>query len=169
MDHVVLVDADDREIGTMDKMEAHVTGTLHRAFSILVFNSQGEILIQQRAADKYHSAGLWTNTCCSHPRPNETIRQAGVRRLREEMGIHAEPDFLYKFVYRAPLDNGLVEHELDHVLRATFDGTPVCNPAEVQAWKYVPVPELLADVSAHPEKYTCWFRMILQHQYPASR
>jgi isopentenyl-diphosphate delta-isomerase len=165
MDRVVLVDEDDRELGTMEKMQAHRLGSLHRAFSVLVYNSRGEILIQQRAADKYHSAGLWTNTCCSHPKPDECIRKASARRLWEEMGIRAEPEYLYKFVYRIPLENGLVEHELDHVFRATFDGTPAANPGEVQDWKFVPVPELLADVAANPEKYTYWFRLILQHQY----
>ncbi len=169
MDQVVLVDEDDRELGTMEKMQAHRQGSLHRAFSVLVYNSRGEILIQQRAADKYHSAGLWTNTCCSHPRPDECIRQASARRLWEEMGIRAEPEYLYKFVYRAPLENDLVEHELDHVFRATFDGTPASNPDEVQDWKFMPIPELLADVAANPEKYTFWFRLILQHQYASGQ
>lgn len=162
----MLVDEDDREVGTMEKMEAHRMGRLHRAFSVLVYNSRGELLIQQRAATKYHSAGLWTNTCCSHPRPDESIRLATARRLREEMGIEAEPEFLYKFMYQVTLEDNLVEHELDHVFRATFDGVPLTHPDEVQAWRFVPVDELLKDVAASPEKYTYWFRLILGHQYP---
>lgn len=166
MDHVVLVDTDDREIGAMEKMEAHRKGMLHRAFSVLVYNSRGELLIQQRASGKYHSAGLWTNTCCSHPRPGETMKEASARRLREEMGITAETRFLYKFQYRVALENDLVEHELDHVFSATFDGNPDANPAEVQGWKFIPVQTLLADMKASPENYTYWFRMIMEHQYP---
>lgn len=166
MEHVVLVDENDQELGTMEKMEAHRAGKLHRAFSVMVFNSKGELLIQQRAASKYHSAGLWTNTCCSHPRPEESIQLATTRRLREEMGIDAMPQFLYKFVYRVDLGEDMVEHELDHVFQATFDGVPSIDPSEVQDWKFVPLRELLSDVSRSPEKYTYWFRLILRHQYP---
>jgi len=169
MEKVVLVDENDRELGTMEKMEAHRSGTLHRAFSVLVFNSQGELLIQQRAETKYHSAGLWTNACCSHPRPEESIQLASARRLREEMGIDANPEFLYKFVYRVDLGEQLVEHELDHVLRATYDGQPQTDPAEVQDWKFVSIQDLLKDVAASPEKYTYWFRLILDHQYSDRR
>lgn len=166
MEQVVLVDENDRELGTMEKMEAHRTGKLHRAFSILVYNSKGELLLQQRAASKYHSAGLWTNACCSHPRPEETIQTATNRRLREEMGIDAKPQFLYKFVYRVDLGDQLVEHELDYVFSATYDGQPQTDPAEVQDWKFISIEELLKDVTASPEKYTYWFRLILNHQYP---
>jgi isopentenyl-diphosphate delta-isomerase len=165
MEHVVLVDENDRPIGTMDKMEAHRIGALHRAFSILVFNSQGDVLIQKRADSKYHSAGLWTNTCCSHPRPDESLTDASARRLREEMGIDAQPRFLYKFTYRIDLEDGLVEHEVDHVFTATFDGMPNANPEEVQEWKFIPVVDLLKDVAFSPERYTYWFRLILKHQY----
>jgi len=166
VDHVVLVDENDRVLGTMDKLEAHQTGALHRAFSVLVFNSKGEVLIQKRAATKYHSRGLWTNTCCSHPRPEESLIEATTRRLREEMGIITEPRFLYKFTYRIDVGEGLVEHEVDHVYHATFDGQPKANPAEVQDWKFVPLPDLLKDVAAYPERDTYWFRLILGHQYP---
>lgn len=166
MDHVILVDANDHEIGTMEKMEAHRRGLLHRAFSVLVFNSQGEILVQQRADTKYHSAGLWTNTCCSHPRPNECIRQASARRLLEEMGIEATPEFAYKFTYRTDLDQELVEHEVDHVFTALFDGIPSANPHEVQSWKFVPVEILRQDVIDHPENYTYWFRLIMEQPLP---
>ncbi|MBL7851412.1 MAG: isopentenyl-diphosphate Delta-isomerase [Cyclobacteriaceae bacterium] len=166
MDHVVLVDDNDRAIGTMEKLEAHRKGLLHRAFSVLVYNSNGDILVQRRADSKYHSAGLWTNTCCSHPRPNESMVDACARRLREEMSIEAEPRFLYKFTYRVELGDGLVEHEVDHVFRATFDGQPRANPDEVQDWKFIPVADLLKDVAASPERYTYWFRLILEHQHP---
>ncbi len=165
MEHVVLVDENDQEVGTMEKMEAHRKGLLHRAFSVLVFNSLGEVLVQKRASSKYHSAGLWTNTCCSHPKPNEPIRAATARRLREEMGIDANPEFVYKFVYRTALDQDLIEHEVDHVFTATFDGTPKINPHEVQAWKFVNVEELRKDVTLNPENYTYWFKQILEHTH----
>src|SRR5688572_18081340 len=122
MDQVVLVDSSDKEVGVMDKMEAHRKGVLHRAFSVLLFNSKGEILLQKRSAVKYHSAGLWTNTCCSHPKPNESIDTAIRRRLIEEMGIDIQSEFAYKFEYRAAFDNGLIEHELDHVYIGLFNG-----------------------------------------------
>lgn len=166
MEHVVLVDDDDRQIGTMEKMEAHQRGVLHRAFSVLVFNSRGEILIQKRASTKYHSAGLWTNACCSHPRPDEDIRDGSARRLKEEMGIDALPEFAYKFVYKVSLDNGLIEHEIDHVFIATFDGKPQVDPAEASAWKFVKLDELRRDTQVNPEHYTHWFKLILTHKLP---
>jgi isopentenyl-diphosphate Delta-isomerase len=163
MEHVILVTADDKPIGTMEKMEAHKKGILHRAFSVLLFNSKGELLLQKRATGKYHSAGLWTNTCCSHPMPGEEIENAARRRLIEEMGVDAEPTFAYKFIYRVQLENNLLEHELDHVLLGTFDGEPQINPHEVAAWKYIDIPSLKADVQLHPERYTYWFKLILDH------
>lgn len=169
MTQVILVDEDDRQVGTMEKLEAHRKGVLHRAFSVLVYNSRGELLIQRRADGKYHSPGLWTNTCCSHPLPDENIEKACVRRLKEEMGIIATPSFAYKFVYRVELEDGLVEHELDHVFTATFDGMPAVNPDEVQDWKFIGLKELLADVASNPQKYTYWFGLILEHQYPGLR
>jgi len=168
MDQVVLVDEQDRAVGTMEKMEAHRRGKLHRAFSILVYNSRGELLVHQRSASKYHSAGLWTNTCCSHPRPEENIRDAAARRLKEEMGIDANPEFLYSFIYQAAFDNGLIEHELDHVFRATFDGIPQANPKEVQAWRYVAIEDLQKEVAAAPDQFTHWFKLILQRQDTAA-
>lgn len=162
----MLVDEQDREVGTMEKMEAHRKGVLHRAFSILVYNSNGELLIQKRAAGKYHSAGLWTNACCSHPRPDEPMSQATARRLSEEMGIIAQPEFDFKFLYRVDLDNELIEHELDHVFTAVSDQVPKANLAEVQDWKYVAISELLIDVSKNPGAYTAWFRLILKQRYP---
>jgi isopentenyl-diphosphate Delta-isomerase len=169
MDEVILVDEQDNSIGTMEKMEAHRRGLLHRAFSIIVFNSQGQMLIQKRANTKYHSGGLWTNACCSHPLPGESIAQATRRRLKFEMGIDVQPEYAYKFVYRTPLDKNLVEHELDHVFTVIYDGDPDVNPDEVDDWKYVEVSELKLDMKEHPERYTFWFKEIVNHQELAHR
>jgi len=163
MEQVILVNESDQAIGTMEKMEAHEKGLLHRAFSILLFNSQGQLLLQKRAASKYHSAGLWTNTCCSHPLPGEAMEDAVKRKLNQEMGIDLQPAFAYKFIYKAALDNGLTEHELDHVFTGTFDGTPVINTAEVEAWKFIDLKALREDMEQHPEKFTFWFKLIIDH------
>jgi isopentenyl-diphosphate Delta-isomerase len=163
MEKVILVDEDDNSIGTMEKMEAHHKGLLHRAFSILIFNSNGEMLIQKRATSKYHSGGLWTNACCSHPQPDEPIEVATRRRLKFEMGIDLQPEYAYKFIYKTPLDRNLVEHELDHVFTATFNGIPDVNPEEVEEWKYASIQDLRRDIKLHPEKYTYWFKVILNH------
>jgi isopentenyl-diphosphate delta-isomerase len=162
---VILVDADDHVVGTMEKMKAHKEGILHRAFSILIFNKEGEMLLQKRAKSKYHSGGLWTNACCSHPAPDEDIAVAAQRRLMEEMGINASIQFAYKFTYKAVLDNHLIEHEVDHVYTASFEGRPVVNANEVEDWKFMEVSKLLNDVQLNPESYTSWFKIILQHQY----
>lgn len=163
MEHVILVDAHDNETGVMEKMEAHVKGVLHRAFSVLVFNTKGEMLIQKRAECKYHSAGLWTNTCCSHPRPGERIEEAARRRLQEEMGLDLFPERAYSFIYRVELDGGLIENELDHVLTATYDGAPSMNPNEVQDWKYINLAELKTRMETHPHEFTHWFKLIANH------
>jgi isopentenyl-diphosphate delta-isomerase len=163
MEHVILVDERDNEIGSMDKMEAHVKGALHRAFSVLLFNSKGEILLQKRSLHKYHSAGLWTNTCCSHPGPTETMEAAVRRRLREEMGIDLQPEYLFKFLYRVELPNNLVEHELDHVYIGLFNGEPMINIEEVENWKYVSIAAVKIDMLQNPEAYTYWFRAIIHH------
>jgi len=163
MENVILVDEFDHPIGTMEKMEAHQKGILHRAFSILLFNAQGQMLLQKRAQGKYHSAGLWTNTCCSHPLPGESVEDAAFRKLKQEMGIEMKTEFAYKFIYKAPLDNGLTEHECDHVLTGTFDGTPKINIQEVQDWKFVDVAELKEDIVRNPDYYTHWFRLIMNH------
>ncbi|HEU5148089.1 MAG TPA: isopentenyl-diphosphate Delta-isomerase [Chryseosolibacter sp.] len=162
MEHVILVDANDREIGTMEKMEAHKKGVLHRAFSILLFDEEGKMLIQKRAGDKYHSSGLWTNTCCSHPLPGESLERATRRRLKEEMGIDLQPVFSHAFIYRAELDQDLIEHEFDHVFVGTFTGIPQVNEKEVEDWKYVDVQWLKRDMEEHPENYTEWFKLIVR-------
>src|SRR5688572_25752718 len=131
MEEIILVDEQDNAIGTMEKMEAHRRGVLHRAFSVVLFNSSGDLLLQRRAENKYHSGGLWTNTCCSHPLPTESIRDAAQRRLKHEMGINLKPEFAFKFIYKTPLDKNLIEHELDYVFIGTFDGKPVINKEEV--------------------------------------
>jgi len=163
MEEIILVDEQDNAIGTMEKMEAHRKGVLHRAFSVVLFNSNGELLLQKRANNKYHSGGQWTNTCCSHPIPGETISDAAQRRLRHEMGINLKPEFAFKFIYRTPLDKSLIEHELDHVFIGTFDGTPVINKDEVSDWKFMSLSELKNDMERSPEIYTVWFRLIVNH------
>lgn len=164
MDKVILVDEADNAIGTMDKMEAHYKGALHRAFSILLFNSKGEMLIQKRATSKYHSGGLWTNTCCSHPLPSESMEEATHRRLKHEMGIDLITQFTYKFIYQVPLDNNLIEYEYDHVYTGTFDGIPAVNPDEVEDWKFVDVQQLRQAIQDNPEQYTHWFKLIVSHE-----
>ncbi|MCF8268756.1 MAG: isopentenyl-diphosphate Delta-isomerase [Crocinitomicaceae bacterium] len=158
---VILVNKHDQEIGTMEKMEAHVQGMLHRAFSVLIFNSKGQLLIHRRAYGKYHSEGLWTNTCCSHPLPGETIVAAANRRLMEEMGMETPLAPLFSFIYRAELENNLVEHELDHVLIGFTDDQPVVNPEEVSDYKWVSMHEIEEDIEQHEAQYTAWFKKIV--------
>lgn len=164
MEKVILVDHNDMPIGIMEKMEAHRKGELHRAFSVLIYNMHGKMLLQKRAFDKYHSGGLWTNACCSHPAPGERMEDAARRRLREEMGIDLEPEFAYKFIYKINLDKNLIEHEYDYVFHATFNGEPAINTKEVEDWKYVDMVWLRADVRNNPNAYTHWFKLILEHQ-----
>jgi len=159
---VILVDPEDRPLGTMEKMAAHREGRLHRAFSVFVVNGAGELLLQRRAEGKYHSGGLWTNTCCSHPLPDETIEAAGRRRLREEMGLECALREAFAFVYRAELDHGLIEHELDHVLIGRSDAVPEVDPSEVSQWQYRSLPAIRDDLRAHPEHYTAWFRLCFE-------
>ncbi|MBL7859734.1 MAG: isopentenyl-diphosphate Delta-isomerase [Cyclobacteriaceae bacterium] len=163
MEEVILVDELDREVGALEKMAAHRQGKLHRAFSILVFNSKGELLLQKRALGKYHSGGLWTNTCCSHPRPGETLVEAGKRKLLQEMGFDCDLTYSHKFLYKVELDNNLIEHEWDHVLIGYYDGDPQPNREEAMAWKYVPLEEIKTDARQRPEAYTLWFKLILEH------
>lgn len=163
MEQVILVDENDAEIGLMEKIEAHEKGLLHRAFSVLIFNSKGEVLLQKRADGKYHSAGLWTNTCCSHPQPNESLIAASKRRLKEEMGIETEPFFAFKFLYKVELDNGLIEHELDHVFFGIFDGEPELNHTEASDWKYMSIEDLREAMTNQPDAFTHWFKLIIFH------
>ncbi len=164
-EYVILVSADDHELGRMEKMEAHQKGILHRAFSIFLFNERGETLLQQRAAGKYHSPLLWTNTCCSHPREGETVLQAAQRRVREELGIRPEDIHdlrpAFHFTYRAEFDNNLIEHELDHVVIGQYEGSCQPNPEEVASTRWVSMPDLLTDVEKSPAHYTAWFKIIL--------
>ena len=159
-EYVVLVDRNDNELGLMEKQQAHIAGLLHRAFSVFVFNSNGELMLQQRAASKYHSPTLWTNTCCSHPRENESYLDAANRRLVEEMGFECQLDYKFNFIYKANLDNGLTEHELDHVFIGTFDGEPQLNPEEVMAYRWVDMDDLKKDMQKNPQNYTAWFKII---------
>lgn len=160
MEYVILVNERDEETGTMEKMQAHVEAKLHRAFSVFVFNSANELLLQRRANDKYHSPGLWTNTCCSHPRPGEKIIEAAKRRLQEEMGFECELEYSFNFIYKAGLENGLTEHELDHVFIGSFDGIPEPNTEEVSEWKYESMENIAANMKLHSEEYTAWFKIV---------
>lgn len=164
-EEVILVNEDDEVLGTMPKMEAHEKAVLHRAFSVFVLNGEGQLMLQQRAADKYHSPLLWTNTCCSHQRMGETNIEAGRRRLREEMGFETDLKDLFSFIYRAPFDNGLTEHELDHVLLGNYSGEPRINPEEVASWKWMGLEEVRDDLQAHPANYTAWFRIVFERFY----
>ena len=161
---IILVDENDNEIGTGEKLKIHRDGKLHRAFSILIFNSKGEILIQQRAATKYHSPNLWSNTCCSHPKPNETLKKAVKRRLKEEMRIKSDLNEIFSFIYKVNLGN-LIEHEFNHVFIGRFEGNPRPNKEEVKDWKWVNLKELQKDLKENPEKYAYWFRIILDKIY----
>ena len=164
MEQVILVDENDNELGVMEKMEAHRKGVLHRAFSVCLFNDKGEILLQQRAKDKYHSAGLWSNTCCSHPRPEEDILEAASRRLIEEMGVtvNSPLSLAYTFIYKTQLDNSMIEHELDYVIVGEFSGDPVPNSSEICSWKYVNMEQLKLDIKNNTDLYTYWFKMIVE-------
>jgi len=164
-EEVILVNTSDEVVGTMPKMEAHRQAVLHRAFSVFVLNPQGQLMLQQRAADKYHSPLLWTNTCCSHQRMGETNIEAGKRRLSEEMGFETELRDLFSFIYKAPFDNGLTEHELDHVLLGYYSAEPRINPQEVASWKWMGLEEVSADLKARPELYTAWFRIVFERFY----
>ncbi|WP_177732723.1 isopentenyl-diphosphate Delta-isomerase [Flavobacterium inviolabile] len=164
-ERVILVNEKDEQIGLMPKMEAHEKAVLHRAFSVFILNADNEIMLQQRAQHKYHSPLLWTNTCCSHQREGETNIQAGVRRLREEMGFTAELKELFSFIYKAPFDNGLTEHELDHVMIGYYNAAPEINPEEVESWKWMSIEAVKEDMEVHPDIYTVWFKIIFDKFY----
>ncbi len=157
---VVLVDENNLQLGLMPKLEAHEKGILHRAFSVFVFNDKKELMLQQRAAHKYHSPLLWTNTCCSHQRESETNVEAGKRRLFEEMGFVVDLEEVFSFIYKAPFDNGLTEHELDFVLVGYYNGAPILNKEEVEDWKWISILDVKKDIAANPEQYTEWFKII---------
>jgi len=156
---VILVDKNDNAIGSMEKMDAHLKGLLHRAFSIFIFNSKGEMLLQQRAIKKYHSAGLWSNACCSHPQPGEETKLAALRRLNEEMGFKISLQKVFDFIYKAPFENGLTENEFDHVFVGEYQGEIKINPDEVNDYSFKPVKEIKQELTENPEKYTAWFRI----------
>jgi isopentenyl-diphosphate delta-isomerase len=165
-DLVVLVDTKDKETGIMDKLEAHQKGLLHRAFSVIIFNSSNQFLLQRRANDKYHSAGLWSNTCCSHPMPEETVLKASHRRLKEEMGLDTDSlKEIYNIIYKIDFENGLTEHELDHIIIGFTDDIPVLNKKEASDWKYISYTDLKKDISEDADRYTFWFRMIFEKAY----
>ena len=161
MEFVVLVDEQDNPIGKMEKQQAHIEGLLHRAFSIFIFNSEKKLLLQKRASSKYHCGGLWTNSCCSHPRENENIQDAANRRLAEEMGMQCSLKPIFTFMYRAEFDNGLIEHEFDHVFFGESDQNPKINPEEVETYRYIAMENLQQEVKEFPQNYTPWFIIAL--------
>ncbi|MBI2664488.1 isopentenyl-diphosphate Delta-isomerase [Candidatus Woesearchaeota archaeon] len=162
MERVVLVDENDNEIGTAEKLQAHKDGRLHRAFSIFIFDSRGSLMLQQRAKSKYHSGGLWANTCCSHPRKGEAVEQAAHRRLQEEMGFDTDLKEIASFTYEVKFDNGLWEHEFDHVLLGRYGGSPTVNPDEVDDWKWISLEDLKQDVKDNPGIYAYWLKVALE-------
>jgi isopentenyl-diphosphate Delta-isomerase len=166
-EQVILVDENDVQTGIMDKMEAHQKALLHRAISVFIFNTKGEWLLQRRALSKYHSGGLWTNTCCSHPFPGESNIDAAIRRLKEEMGLKGTLKELFSFTYKEQLDHGLAENEFDHVFYGIIDEQPLLNYEEVMEWKYVRYFNLYKDINDNPDNYTVWFKKIFErvHQY----
>lgn len=159
MEQVILVDRNDRVLGTMEKMEAHEKALLHRAFSVFVFDDHGNMLLQQRASTKYHSGGLWTNSCCSHPRPDEDTLAAANRRLKEEMGFETELQKVFDFVYKTDFENGLTEHEFDHVFVGTYNGPILPDPGEVSNYAFQSMEAIQASLQEHPDLYTPWFHI----------
>jgi isopentenyl-diphosphate delta-isomerase len=159
IEKVILVDKNDNELGTMEKQEAHVKGLLHRAFSVFIFNDKNELLLQRRAVNKYHSGGLWTNTCCSHPRQNEKTEDAAKRRLLEEMGMRSTLKKQFDFVYKTKLDNNLYEHEFDHVFFGFTNDLPIINPEEVEEYTYKTLEDIGNEMKTTPDKYTEWFKI----------
>ena len=164
---VVLVNDKDEKIGLMPKLEAHEKGVLHRAFSVFIFNDEGQLLLQQRALHKYHTPGKWANTCCSHQRDGEASLDAGKRRLEEEMGFVTDLTYRKNFIYKAAFDNGLTEHELDHIMVGKYNEDPKINPEEVAAFKWMHISDILVDMELNPEKYTAWFKIIMSEHLDA--
>lgn len=166
-EYVTLVDRRDRVLGRAEKLDVHRRALLHRACSVLIFNSRGEMLLQQRHPDKYHSGGLWSNACCTHPRPDETPAEAAFRRLQEEMGIECDLTHLFGFVYRAELPGGLVEHEYDHVYAGRCDARPQPDEREVAAWRWASLDEIRAEIEASPAAFSSWFPLVLDRLKPS--
>lgn len=162
LEEIILVNKNDKEIGTGEKMKVHQDGKLHRAFSIFVFNSKNEMLLQKRARTKYHCGGLWTNTCCSHPRKGELLEEATHRRLQEEMGFDCELKEIDDFIYKAEFNNGLTEHEYDHVFTGKFDSEPNINPEEAEDYKWINLKELKKEIKKNPESFTVWFKIAME-------
>ena len=168
-ENVILVNEKDEQIGLMPKMEAHQKGVLHRAFSVFIFNERNELMLQQRAHSKYHSPGLWTNTCCSHQREEESNIEAGKRRLQEEMGFSTELKDTISFIYKAPFDNGLTEYEFDHILVGKYNKDPQLNPQEAAAFKWMSLEEVKKDMEVNQQLYTAWFKIIFDKYYQSIR
>tara|TARA_B100000963_G_scaffold118043_1_gene102751 strand:- start:1746 stop:2270 length:525 start_codon:yes stop_codon:yes gene_type:complete len=164
-ENVVLVDRNDNPMGLMPKLEAHEKGVLHRAFSVFILNQKGQLMLQRRALDKYHSPGLWTNTCCSHPKESESNIEAGVRRLKEEMGFTTPLKPIFSFIYKSKFDNGLTEHEFDHVLLGYYDKQPFINTIEVSEWKWMSLDKIILEIKNKPEDFTVWFKIIFERFY----
>jgi len=169
MERVILVDEEDRDLGADEKAAAHAAGRLHRAFSIFVFDRSGRLLLQRRAAGKYHSGGQWSNTCCGHPRPGEELEEAARRRLREEMGFECPLVKVGTYRYTARLDNGLIENELDHLLAGEFDGAPAPDPGEAEDWRWVDPDALRREIAAASQRFTPWLRGSLERVLTAAR
>jgi len=165
MEQVILVDEQDKATGSMEKLQAHVEGRLHRAISVFIFNSRNELLLQQRADGKYHSPLLWTNTCCSHPRPGEDVNAAAHRRLQEEMGLSCALKETFSFIYKADMGNGLTEYEYDHVFTGITDDEAMPDDTEVAAWKYMQAAKIKRELAETPEKYTPWFHICMTDWY----
>lgn len=159
MEYVILVNENDEETGIMEKMEAHEKALLHRAFSVFIFNDKNEMLLQKRAQKKYHSGGLWTNACCSHPRPGESIDAAAERRLKEELGFNTTLKKRFSFIYKAAFDNGLTEHEYDHVLTGTYNGSIQPDLNEAEDYLYISLSKIDEELNTQPQKFTTWFRI----------
>ncbi len=159
---LILVDNNDQQVGKLEKLLVHQQGVLHRAFSVFIFNTKGELLLQQRADGKYHSPGLWSNTCCSHPKPGEELKDAVKRRLKEEMGLHSSTEFIFNFIYKASFENGLTEHEFDHVFFGIDDAIPVPDTTEVKDWRYIHLKDLKEDLEKNPLQYTVWLKICFE-------
>ena len=164
-ENVVLVDRNDNPMGLMPKLEAHEKGVLHRAFSVFILNRKGQLMLQRSALDKYHSPGLWTNTCCSHPRESESNIEAGLRRLKEEMCFTTPLEPMFSFIYKSKFDNGLTEHEFDHVLLGYYDKPPFINAIEVSEWKWMSLEKIILEIKNKPEDFTVWFKIIFERFY----